>query len=215
MAPIKVIAMNGKQDQLLDLADEQQLWKAFKQGSQRAYATIYHQQVRVLFSYGSKIVNDRDLVKDSIQDLFYYLWEHRSGLSDTDNIRCYLFTALRRNLVSQTTQRLANQRLDQLPWASAQEVSPSYETQWIEQQTAEEHQQGLQEILRALPERQREAVFLKYYQDMSTEEMAAIMNINRRAVYKLLTKAIRNLQQAWPTVMTKIATSWLFYLLYF
>ena len=202
--------MSGKQDQLLDLADEQQLWKAFKQGNQRAYATIYHQQVRVLFSYGSKIVNDRDLVKDSIQDLFYYLWEHRSGLSDTDNIRRYLFTALRRNLVSQTTQPL-----DQLSRANAQEVSPSYEIQWIEQQTAEEHQQGLQEVLRTLPERQREAVFLKYYQDMSTEEMAAIMNINRRAVYKLLTKAIRNLQQAWPTVMTKIATSWSFYLLYF
>ena len=212
--------MSGKQDQLLDLADEQQLWKAFKQGNQRAYATIYHQQVRVLFSYGSKIVNDRDLVKDSIQDLFYYLWEHRSGLSDTDNIRRYLFTVLRRSLVSQTTQRLVTQRLatqplDQLSRANAQEVSPSYETQWIEQQTAEEHQQGLQEVLRTLPERQREAVFLKYYQDMSTEEMAAIMNINRRAVYKLLTKAIRNLQQAWPTVMTKIATSWSFCLLYF
>ena len=201
--------------QPLNPRDEQQLWKAFKQGKQSAYATIYHEQVRVLFSYGMKIVNDCDLVKDGIQDLFYYLWEHRSGLGDTDNIRRYLFTALRRNLVSHMSQQLGVQPISQLTRNVVQEVSPSYETQWIEQQTSEEHHQGLQMALRKLSKRQREAVFLKYYQNMSTEEMATVMNINRRAVYKLLTKAIRNLQQTWPVAISKIATACLLWLSYF
>ena len=143
--------------QPLNPRDEQQLWKAFKQGKQSAYATIYHEQVRVLFSYGMKIVNDCDLVKDGIQDLFYYLWEHRSGLGDTDNIRRYLFTALRRNLVSHMSQQLGVQPISQLTRNVVQEVSPSYETQWIEQQTSEEHHQGLQMALRKLSKRQREA----------------------------------------------------------
>ena len=181
--------------------DDQQLWRAFCRGSQSAYAAIYQQQVRVLFSYGCKIIDDRDLVKDSIQDLFYYLWERRAGLGETDNIRRYLFTALRRNLVNQvgrTSHALESVR---------EEVVPPYETQWIAEQTADQQQQDLQQVLGTLPERQREAIFLKYYQEMSTDEMASIMNINRRAVYKLLTKAVRNLRQAWPVALAKVVTS--------
>lgn len=183
------------------LPSDEQLWKEFRQGSQSAYAAIYQQQVRVLFSYGCKITDDRDLVKDSIQDLFYYLWERRGSLGKTDNIRRYLFAALRRNLVSQ---------LRQSPHPSesvSEEVVPSFETQCIDEQIANEQQHGLQQVLRTLPERQREAIYLKYYQEMSTEEMATIMGINRRAIYKLLTKALRNLRQAWPTALTKIATT--------
>ena len=207
--------MSGDLPQPSNPTDEQQLWQDFKQGKRSAYATIYHEQVRVLFSYGMKVVNDRDLVKDSIQDLFYYLWEHRSGLGDTDNIRRYLFTALRRNLISQAAEQLAVQPISQLTGNGVQETSPSYETQWIEQQTSEEHRQELQTALRKLSKRQREAVFLKYYQDMSTEEMATVMHINRRAVYKLLTKAIRNLQQTWPVAISKIGTACLLCLSHF
>ena len=181
--------------------DDQQLWRAFRQGSQLAYAAIYQQQVRVLFSYGCKIVDDRDLVKDSIQDLFYYLWERRASLGETDNIRRYLFTALRRNLINQVGQ--LSHSLEDV----REEVVPSYETQWIDEQVADEQQRGLQRVLCALPERQREAIFLKYYQEMSTDEMASIMNINRRAVYKLLAKAVRNLRQAWPVALAKVVTS--------
>ncbi len=181
------------------LPSDKQLWKEFRQGSQSAYAEIYQQQVRVLFSYGCKIVDDRDLVKDGIQDLFYYLWERRSSLGDTDNIRRYLFAALRRNLVSQL------RHLPHLSEAIPEEAVPSFETQWINEQVADEQQHGLQQVLRTLPERQREAIFLKYYQEMSTDEMASVMNINRRAVYKLLTKALRNLKQAWPGALTKVA----------
>ncbi|MGB3780565.1 MAG: sigma-70 family RNA polymerase sigma factor [Tunicatimonas sp.] len=207
--------MSGDLSQPSNSKDDQQLWQDFKQGKRSAYATVYHEQVRVLFAYGMKVVNDRDLVKDSIQDLFYYLWEHRSGLGDTDNIRRYLFTALRRNLVSQAAEQLSVQSISQVTGTRVQETSPSYESQWIEQQTSEAHQQKLQAALYRLPKRQREAVFLKYYQDMSTDEMAAVMDINRRAVYKLLTKAIRNLQQTWPIAISKIATACLLCLSYF
>nr|WKN34058.1 sigma-70 family RNA polymerase sigma factor [Tunicatimonas sp. TK19036] len=204
--------MRHNQDKATALLNDKQLWRAFKKGNREAYAAIYHQHIRVLFSYGSKLSDERDLVKDCIQDLFYYLWEHRTSLGDTDNIRHYLFIALRRNIITQikkaSSQELA---LNQSP------LVPSYESEWIHQQTSESHQLNLKQLLEALPDRQQEAVFLKYYQNKNTDEIAEVMNINRRSVYKLLTKAIHNLKQAWPSsVPMKIATIiWLIYLAIF
>ena len=176
-------------------SDDKQLWRAFKSGDRHAYSLIYHQQVRLLFAYGCKLSNQRELIKDCIQDLFYYLWEHREGLSDTDNIRRYLLTALRRSLLTQLKSTAI-----QYPLLVNSPTTPSYETEWIEQQTAEDQLAGLTQSIQTLPDRQREAVFLKYYQNLSTEEIAATMCINRRAVYKLLAKAIANLRRSWPAM---------------
>ncbi|HEY9488870.1 MAG TPA: sigma factor, partial [Chryseosolibacter sp.] len=75
------------------------IWKAFKKGSKEAFATIYKEHVRDLLNYGYKVTSDRRLIEDSIQDLFFELWKNRSGLSDTDSIRFYLFRALRYKIV--------------------------------------------------------------------------------------------------------------------
>ena len=176
-------------------SNDSHLWRAFKSGDRRAYSSIYHQQVRVLFTYGCKLSHRRELVKDCIQDLFYHLWEHRKGLSDTDNVRLYLLTALRRRLLAQLKSATTQRPL--LDHSST--TTPSYETEWIEQQTTQDRLVGLTQSMQSLPNRQREAVFLKYYQNLSTEEIATTMCINRRAVYKLLTKAIANLRRSWPT----------------
>lgn len=176
-------------------SDDRHLWRAFKSGDRRAYSSIYHQQVRVLFAYGCKLSPRRELVKDCIQDLFYYLWEHREGLGDTDNVRLYLLTALRRSLLARL-KSIATSR----PLPNRSLITPSYETEWIEQQTTQDQLAGLTQSMQSLPNRQREAVFLKYYQNLNTEEIATTMCINRRAVYKLLTKAIANLRRSWPTI---------------
>src|SRR5690606_17476677 len=40
-----------------------------------------------------------DLLFDCIQELFIYIWEKRNGLGNTNNIRYYLFNALRRRMI--------------------------------------------------------------------------------------------------------------------
>ncbi len=186
--------MNNQKPADDPLPTDQQLWQAFKQGDKEAYAQIYHLQIRGMFHYGMSIGQDRDLVKDCIHDLFYYLWEHRPGLGETDNIRRYLYTALRREIIVQL-KRTSQSATPALPTYAA--FTPAFETEWIEQQTTQRNCAQLREAIRALPRRQQEAVFFKYYQEMDGSEIAEVMHIHRRAVYKLLGKAIRNLRRWW------------------
>lgn len=75
------------------------------------------------------------------------------------------------------------------------EVTSSFESQWIDLQTEEARQEKIKSVLRRMPARQQEVIFLKYYQNLSYEEIAAIMGIAQDSVYKLTYKAIEKLQQ--------------------
>ena len=168
------------------------LWQAFKRGDREAYATIYHQYVRLLFQYGNRLSSNRELVKDAIQDMFYYLWEHRSSLGDVEQIQYYLITALRRKIIELKKSEFSGEIDDQAI------TIPSAEKQRVEEETQRDNQRYLHQGLNNLTERQREAIFLRYYQDMPVREIAQVMNVQRRAVYQLLKAAIRSLTTSWP-----------------
>jgi len=53
----------------------------------------------------------------------------------------------------------------------------------------------LHQALEKLPRRQREAVHLRYFQNMSNEEISALMQINIQSVYNLIFGAMSNLKR--------------------
>ena len=75
------------------------LWNTFQQGDREAFARIYNLYIEELLSYGYRVTSNRQLIKDSIQDLFLHLWVHRENLSETDSVKFYLFRSLRNRIV--------------------------------------------------------------------------------------------------------------------
>jgi DNA-directed RNA polymerase specialized sigma24 family protein len=57
-------------------------------------------------------------------------------------------------------------------------------------------QQTIKGVLHKLPARQQEIIYLRFYDGLSYEEIADIMCINVSSTYKLLYKALENLQQS-------------------
>ena len=58
----------------------------------------------------------------------------------------------------------------------------------------QEEQRRVERALASLPERQREAIVLQYYQELSNVEAAEIMEISVEALESLLARARRNLR---------------------
>jgi len=74
------------------------LWKSFKSGSESAFIFIYEHNFEMLYSYGRRLTNNEDVIKDAIQDLFIELRKNRENLGDTDSIKFYLFKCLKRRI---------------------------------------------------------------------------------------------------------------------
>ncbi len=170
------------------------LWQKFKAGDTAAYALLYQRYFRVLFKYSCKITQDRNLILDTIQELFITVWKNKKNLSTPTSVRHYLFKSLRRKLYRQLNSphtRLSSQEINE-SWG---EVTLPHEQQLIQEQTRHEQTFVLSRALERLTRRQREVIFLRFYQNLSYTEISAVMAIGIEAVYNLLSKAVHHLQQ--------------------
>ncbi|MPR32501.1 RNA polymerase sigma factor [Salmonirosea aquatica] len=189
------------------------LWDAFRRGDRDALDRIYQEQIRSLYGYGFKLVKDKDLVEDCIQDIFVELWEKRERLGPTDCIRFYLFKVLRRTLYRRKSQEQRQPRhLFSLENAWSEE---SFEFRLILEQTTSRVNRSLQKALDLLSSRQREVIFLRFYDELSFEEIAETMEIDVKSVYKLTYKALDSLKKKISPRNVLISTLLLLSFLYF
>ncbi len=177
-------------------ATDAQIWDDFLRGSQLAYSFMYEKYARVLYNYGFKIAQNRQLTEDCLQDLFLTILETRERLGHTDSIKFYLMRSLRREIVRKLN---AQQRFADNPdYEIDFKVEFFYEPTWLDSQISKERSEAVLRELNHLPARQREALFLKFFDNLSYDEIAGIMGIETTSAYKVIYKAIASLQKRMP-----------------
>jgi RNA polymerase sigma factor (sigma-70 family) len=170
---------------------EDDLWHDFKEGNVQAYEFIFKKHYNLLFNYGVKITRNADEIRDCIQQLFAGLWESRQRLGCISSIKGYLVASLRRMIVRRLADKYRFVNIEGLVCEFHVEVSA--ELKYIKNQAEAEQVKLLWEVIQQLPDRQKEALYLKYYNDQSFGEIAMIMGITTRGVYKLIYKALDHL----------------------
>ena len=178
-------------------------WSLLQKQDSVAFECIYKTYARLLHNYGYRLVADKELVKDTVQDLFVQLWNNASKLPAVTSVKAYLIVALRRELL----RRITRQR--QFVHQETELSEESAEEQLIEEQTGEMISDGLSKFIQKLPTRQREIIFLKYYSGLSTEEIASAMDLTSGSVYKLVYKALDSLK----ALTSDWKTLWIFLLI--
>ena len=195
-------------------ASDAKIWDDFLLGSKDAYSFMYEKYARVLYNYGYKIAQNRQLTEDCLQDLFLTILETRERLSHTDSIKFYLMRSLRRDIVRKLNggTRLTGQWLGQHRSLDDHDVDFrvefQYEPTWLDSQISKERSESILRELNQLPARQKEALFLKFFDNLSYEEIAGIMGIETTSAYKVIYKAIAALQKRMPAdLLTLVAVS--------
>ena len=78
-----------------------QYWNDFLSGNNDGFSKIYEILIHDLFSFGTTLTSDSELVKDCIQDVFVRLYQNRKQLASVDNIKVYLLVALKNVLINE------------------------------------------------------------------------------------------------------------------
>lgn len=173
----------------------QELWASVRGGDRQALTGLFELFYGRLYDYGVKLVADRETVKDAIQELFLSLWEYRDNLDTEVTVASYLYTSFRRTLLRQVDKN-RRQKLRNLEYAeesfddvfNVEEFMTSFELQ-------KEQREQLEQALSELTRRQKEVIFLRFYEGLSTEEVTEIMQISRQSVYNLVGEAIGRMQK--------------------
>ncbi|RAJ91074.1 RNA polymerase sigma factor (sigma-70 family) [Larkinella arboricola] len=168
-------------------------WQQFCEDDKTAFSEIAELNYSALYHYGTRFTVDRDLIKDCLQDLFLEIWEKRHSLSGVAAIKPYLFQSLRNNLLRRVRKQSCFSDIHDDDVQD--DLSP--EISWIIQETDQLTSDRLKQAIDSLPKRQKEALYLRYYEDLSYEEIANVMGLQRQAVANYLQYGIHKLREYW------------------
>ena len=79
-------------------------WTELLKGNQTALKQIYMDYHKVLFQYGMRLLLDEAATKDCLHNLFVKIWSNRKNLHHTDNVKYYLMSTLRNEIINYKTK---------------------------------------------------------------------------------------------------------------
>jgi RNA polymerase sigma-70 factor (sigma-E family) len=146
-----------------------------------AVAALYEAHALPLTRLAYVMLGDRPAAEDVVQEAFLGLYKRWSHLRDVASAPGYLRTSVLNGcrMVLRSRARRDDRTAGELPWESAEATAL----------VGEEHRHLLQAI-RALPPRQREALVLRYYLDLSEDETARSMGVRRGTVKSATSRAL-------------------------
>ena len=190
--------------------DETLLWQQFREGQEEAFQQLVQHFYRELHFYGGRFTRDSDLLKDCLQDLFLDLWTYRHKIVQTPYIRPYLYKSLRRKIHREAIRNSAMVSEESLPFDDVSSDDITAEQALIHTELSEYQTARLNTLLAQLSDRQREAIHLKFYAELSNEEIADILAVNKQSVANLLHRGLSRLRESWPSLLSLLA-GWLLY----
>ncbi len=156
-----------------------------------AVTRLFRAHYRPLVRLAALLTGDPGRAEELAQDAYVELHARWRRLRDTDKALAYLRQCIVNRSRSVLRRRLVSQRYaeSQPPPATV----PSAEHGAL---AALDHA-GMIEALGRLPERQREALILRYYLDLSEADIAEAMGISRGAVKSHCSRGLAALRQGW------------------
>ena len=174
---------------------DKKIWDDFRNGKDYALSHIYYQHVQLLFRYGKKISQEDELIKDSIQDLFFDLIRTREKLGRTDNIKYYLIASFRRKLVKNINKQNLKINFQSEKNLEA-EIIYSVEKELIEKEELTHREVIVQKALKELSSKQREILFYRFTCDFGYEQICEIMSLKYDSARKLVFRALKSLKKS-------------------
>jgi RNA polymerase sigma-70 factor (ECF subfamily) len=143
-----------------------------------------------IYAYLVRMVRDPELAADLTQDAFIKAYRAQETLEKPENARAWLYQIAHRVALDDIRHRKV---IRMVPWSGeSRGAAPSAEHAAMELRLTGE----LERALARIPERQRAALLLAEFHDLTGLELAAALGVSHVAARALLTRARESLRQA-------------------
>jgi RNA polymerase sigma factor (sigma-70 family) len=169
-------------------------WSALKEGKKSAFEHLYQLYSNALYNYGTKFTKDKDLVKESIQELFVQIWTKKENLGNPKDVKNYLFKSFRHLIfkkIAFVQKHIQVEEMEEYFFDATLNMEESI----IYYENESAIKQELQGTISKLTSRQREAIFLKFYERLSYEEISIVMGISVKSTYKIMARSLGFLRE--------------------
>ncbi|WP_207422508.1 RNA polymerase sigma-70 factor [Desertivirga brevis] len=160
---------------------------------EKAFESLFKTYYARLIFFANRFVNDEDVSREVVSEVFTHLWEERSSLSIKTSVNAYLYRTVQnrclnylkhKKIESEYVNYLAkNNMLSEIP---ALHRNPAQERELKEQ---------IHRAIEELPEKCRDVFKLSRFKNMKNREIAESLQISQKTVERHLTIALDRLRQ--------------------
>lgn len=169
--------------------DDVALLAAIGAGQQDAFATFMARHGPMALRLALRMTPTRQDAEDTVQDAFLRVWRHAGAWSPNGGARVTTwFYRIVMNLCLDRRRRAPMAALEDI--AEPEDPSPG----GLEHYSGAQARFLVREALDALPERQRAAVALCYFEEVSGQDAAKALNVSVSALESLLVRGRRSLR---------------------
>ena len=184
---------------------DEDLLSLLGQGDELAFTIIYQRYHKLLYVVAYKYLKNDCSAKDSVQQIFYRLWESRSVLIINMNLRNYLYTMLKNHLLNEIRN---NYMAMEKNYELAQE-KVEYEDDLLDNIEKKEIEEQLYRAINGLPEQKKQVCLYKLRGNLSNLEIANKMGISVPTVKTHYAQAVKMLREHFNKLLFMLYSFWL------
>lgn len=181
---------------------DSETWKALLEGDRKACEFLFRKYYDDLYHYAIKFSGKSGMAEDHIQKLFLKLWRRRAHLEEVKSVKTYLWTALRRSMIDTLRKKKTEDKY--LDKYESHNTRMQYTTEEliIQDEISTIRSEELKEAIDRLTSREREILYLKFYEGMSYGEIEQIMSVSYQTSRNYVYKALQSLKEILSSEVT-------------
>lgn len=177
--------------------DVKDLWVKAKNDDYAAFEKIYRCYNLLLRRYAKNFLKESHLIDEAVQGLFVEIYEKRKSLTISKNLPAYLCVLLRRRIASEFERSKMYVKMDEqdgnmLLLSDSETIEGNIV---YSEHSAERYNMLKRSVESKLSKRQREIVKLRFYENLSNNEIAGRLGVDYGTVRNTISRALSNIRR--------------------
>lgn len=177
-----------------------ELLASLQMGNDSAFEEIYNRYLRKLIAFARKNIKVKEDCEEIIQNIFLDLWSRRAHLAHITSLEAYLYQMVRYSVVRYFQHKKVIQKFE----AHYAFFEVMYENPQTEFDKKEDLREQLMKSLTGLPDRCREALRLRIFENLSNGEIADRMSITKGTVENYMVTAFEHIRNSGQALMKSV-----------
>lgn len=170
------------------------LFSKFKEGDDDAYSFFYQYYINDLYAYGISLGGEKEVVKDAVQDIFLKIYFEKKNFASIDHLKYFLLKSLKNSLYNIYKSKAVSTTTGISEDVLGFSITTTVLDRIIDEEDRIIIKQQIDDLLSKLTARQKEAIYLRFMQELEYEEIAEIMDMTEHAARKLISRSLKRLR---------------------
>src|ERR1035437_3379738 len=173
------------------LYNDEELMQEIKADNMFAFDVLYKKYCKRVYKFGYSILKSPEESENIMQDVFLSLWENRHKVQKDSSIKSFVFT-ITYNIAISIIRKKARESQFIEYLKSLQEITEEPVNVKLEYN---ELKTKLDEIINALPQRQKEVYLLHRVEGLKYNEIAERLNISVKTIETHMSRALKTIRE--------------------